>query len=489
MTRIRTIPHTRTGLLMLGSAVLLAACTETAGDGSAAPIVFRGSDPAPGVTSAAPVVASAETTDGRGIADRGTYQTIRVVDGDSVASVAQRAGLPAGELAAYNGLPDGYNPVAGEELVLPPRADRYATAPAAAPAGTDGWSLDLAQAAIDRAGQAPVQQDVLAPTAGVEPLPAAAPAATGAVAGNAVRHSVAPGETLYSIARSYNTPVTTLADWNSLGADFALSPGQVIEIPPAGDAGTVVASVPPVALPQSGTPAGADTALPGTGAGTLAPPPSSGDPLPDDITLAIDRPASPNLDQYRSDGSAEIASATEAAPVTSAPAPSASAQSAPAPAAAAPVAAAPEETAPAGTEVASLPPETATDAAPAPVSSNAVFVAPVDGPVLRGYAPTGGSNRNEGIDFSASAGTPVRAAGDGEVVLVSRSVGDLDTIVMVRHPNNLVTVYGRITGVTVARGETVSRGQNIGVVADRSEPSVQFQVRRGMQHTNPAEYL
>ncbi|QPH54354.1 M23 family metallopeptidase [Pontivivens ytuae] len=483
MTRIRMIPHTRSGLLMLGSALLLAACTET-GDGTVAPVVFRGSDPAPGVTSAAPVVASAGTVDGRGIIDRGSYQTIQVVEGDSVATVAQRAGLPEGELAAYNGLPAGYNPVAGEELVLPPRADRYASVAAGTPSSADGWSLDLAQAAIDRAGQAPVQQDVLAPTAGVEPLPAAAPAATGAVASNAVRHSVAPGETLYSIARSYNTPVTALADWNSLGADFALSPGQVIEIPPAGATGTVVASVPPVALPQSTTPVGADTPLPGSGAGALTPPPSSAEPLPDDITLAVERPASPNLDQYRSGAGTEVATATEAAPVTSSPAPAA-------PATAAPVAAAPAATAPVETEVASLPPGTATDAesAPAPVASNAVFVPPVDGPVLRGYAPTGGANRNEGIDFAAAAGTSVRAAGDGEVVLVSRSVGDLDTIVMVRHPNNLVTVYGRITGVTVARGDSVSRGQSIGVVADRSEPSVQFQVRRGMQHTNPAEYL
>ena len=68
-------------------------------------------------------------------------------------------------------------------------------------------------------------------------------------------------------------------------------------------------------------------------------------------------------------------------------------------------------------------------------------------------------------------------------------MGDLDTIVMVRHPNNLVTVYGRITGVNVVRGDSISQGQQLGTVAERADPSVQFQVRRGMQHTNPAEYL
>jgi len=127
--------------------------------------------------------------------------------------------------------------------------------------------------------------------------------------------------------------------------------------------------------------------------------------------------------------------------------------------------------------------------APAPVAaSNAPFVSPVSGSIARGYQPTG-RNKNEGLDYATTAGATVVAADDGTVALVSDSLGGLGTIVLIRHSNDLMTVYGRVTDVTVAKGDSVSQGQSIGKVAPADTPIMHFEVRVGTESVDPTRYL
>ncbi len=127
--------------------------------------------------------------------------------------------------------------------------------------------------------------------------------------------------------------------------------------------------------------------------------------------------------------------------------------------------------------------------APAPsVNSNAPFVSPVSGTIARGYQPTG-RNKNEGLDYATAAGANVVAAGEGTVALVSDSLGGLGTIVLIRHSNDLMTVYGRVTDVSVAKGDTVRQGQSIGKVAPADSPIMHFEVRVGTESVDPTRYL
>jgi len=126
---------------------------------------------------------------------------------------------------------------------------------------------------------------------------------------------------------------------------------------------------------------------------------------------------------------------------------------------------------------------------PAPAAtSNAPFVTPVSGSVARGYQPTG-RNKNEGLDYATAAGATVRAAGEGTVALVSDSLGGLGTIVLIRHSSDLMTVYGRVNDVSVAKGDSVRQGQSIGKVAPADSPIMHFEVRVGTESVNPAQYL
>lgn len=130
-------------------------------------------------------------------------------------------------------------------------------------------------------------------------------------------------------------------------------------------------------------------------------------------------------------------------------------------------------------------------AAPKPSTTPASsrFQKPVEGPVARPYSPQPGAKKNDGIDFAVPAGTAVKVAEDGTVALVSESLGGLGTIVLVRHANELMTIYGRISNVTVKKGDVVKRGQVIGVVATADNPMMHFEVRKGTESVDPTPYL
>jgi murein DD-endopeptidase MepM/ murein hydrolase activator NlpD len=65
----------------------------------------------------------------------------------------------------------------------------------------------------------------------------------------------------------------------------------------------------------------------------------------------------------------------------------------------------------------------------------------------------------------------------------------LGIILLVRHPGDYLTVYGRIDNVTVGKGDIVSQGQRIGVVASNSSPRMHFEVRKGAESLNPERFF
>lgn len=80
----------------------------------------------------------------------------------------------------------------------------------------------------------------------------------------------------------------------------------------------------------------------------------------------------------------------------------------------------------------------------------------------------GGKQGHNGADFRADIGTPVLAAERG----VIEAVGDTDTgcrgasygkWVLIRHPNNLSTLYAHLSAVSAVFGQKVARGERIGL--------------------------
>ncbi len=117
-------------------------------------------------------------------------------------------------------------------------------------------------------------------------------------------------------------------------------------------------------------------------------------------------------------------------------------------------------------------------------SSDARFSRPVEGSIIRAYAP----GRNEGIDIGAPAGTNVKAADAGSVAAVTNNTSGV-AIVVIKHSDGLLTVYTNIDSLTVSKGDTVTRGQTIGKVRAGDPSYLHFEVRRGLQSVDPADYL
>jgi len=98
--------------------------------------------------------------------------------------------------------------------------------------------------------------------------------------------------------------------------------------------------------------------------------------------------------------------------------------------------------------------------------------APVDGEVLAGYSmeclsynqTTRDWRVHGGMDFGAEAGTPVKAAADGEVYTVYDDA-QMGMTVVVRHDGGYTTHYASLAeNVTVSAGDKVTLGQTIGYV-------------------------
>jgi murein DD-endopeptidase MepM/ murein hydrolase activator NlpD len=117
-------------------------------------------------------------------------------------------------------------------------------------------------------------------------------------------------------------------------------------------------------------------------------------------------------------------------------------------------------------------------------ASSAQMVMPVPGSIIRAYAP----GRNEGIDIGAPAGTEVRAAAAGTVAAITTNTEGIQ-ILVIRHAGDLLTVYTHLDGLTVARGTQVAQGQVVGRVRAGDPSFLHFEVRRGMQSLDPADFL
>lgn len=118
------------------------------------------------------------------------------------------------------------------------------------------------------------------------------------------------------------------------------------------------------------------------------------------------------------------------------------------------------------------------------VASSSKMTMPVAGSIIRPYS----KGKNEGIDISAAAGTTVKAADAGTVAAITKNT-EQTPIIVIRHAGNLLTVYAGVDAITVKKGDKVTRGQSIAKLKASSSPFLHFEVRKGVESTDPAPFL
>jgi murein DD-endopeptidase MepM/ murein hydrolase activator NlpD len=103
----------------------------------------------------------------------------------------------------------------------------------------------------------------------------------------------------------------------------------------------------------------------------------------------------------------------------------------------------------------------------------------------------GGHRKHLGLDISAPAGTPVLSMASGEVVRAERSPS-YGNVVYVDHGEGVVTRYAHQERLSVARGDKVVRGQQLGTVGSTGRstgPHLHLEVQVDGKAVDPHEFL
>jgi murein DD-endopeptidase MepM/ murein hydrolase activator NlpD len=122
--------------------------------------------------------------------------------------------------------------------------------------------------------------------------------------------------------------------------------------------------------------------------------------------------------------------------------------------------------------------------------------APVDGPVGSGFGfradpISGRAALHTGLDFSAEAGTPIRAAAGGVVVATDWHPA-YGNVLEIDHGNRLSTLYAHTSKILVSPGAIVKRGQVVAEVGNSGRstgPHLHFEVLLEGVPQDPARFL
>jgi murein DD-endopeptidase MepM/ murein hydrolase activator NlpD len=325
--------------------------------------------------------------------------------------------------------------------------------------------------------------------------------------------TVAPGETVDSIARKHGVPASAIVQTNNLASSTAIRPGQRLVIPryvssaaPQASMQPHVAAIQPVAAPAP-----------------VAPRASAGDHVhvvqPGESLIGLSRRYNVPLatlakanhvevyhkvamgDRITIPGVARqqvLQRPPQAHPQTQV------ATAAPAlPPPAQPVVQQPRVVAPAIAKVQTVPAETARVATEAPAPESVVkqaeatgampsFRWPVKGRIIAGFGPGSNGTTNDGINLAVPEGTPVKAAEDGVVAYAGNELKGYGNLVLVRHSNGYVSAYANASELLVKRGDSVKRGQTIahaGQTGNVTSPQLHFEIRKGSTPVDPTKYL
>ena len=100
--------------------------------------------------------------------------------------------------------------------------------------------------------------------------------------------------------------------------------------------------------------------------------------------------------------------------------------------------------------------------------------------------------RHKGIDIAADDGDKVYAAAPGEVLYSSSSLKGYGNVVILRHDNEITSLYAHNSKLLVKKGQRVRTGQviaRVGSTGRSTGPHVHFEIRKKHRALNPRKIL
>jgi lipoprotein NlpD len=114
---------------------------------------------------------------------------------------------------------------------------------------------------------------------------------------------------------------------------------------------------------------------------------------------------------------------------------------------------------------------------------------PGKGPLIGSFVA--GDQTRQGIDIGGTAGDPVLAAADGEVVYSGNGLLGYGELIIVKHNASFLSAYGHNRKRLVQEGERIKAGQQIAEMGSSASArdEVHFEIRKNGKPVNPIDYL
>lgn len=310
------------------------------------------------------------------------------------------------------------------------------------------------------------------------------------------------GDTVGDVAGRIGMPVAELARFNGLQPNDSLRDGEVLALPRSvgGGSNVDIASIAGTAIDEAPDTGSVQTTALAPAQPAPAPVPAGPEPIRHKVKRGETAYTISRLYQVSVESLAEWNGLGSdftvredqylLIPVKDQSAPRAAAPAATATAVTQPGQGSPTPTPPSATQP--LPDEQVAAATPAPDvtaeaptnTGSSALALPVSGSIIRPYK----KGKNEGIDIAAPPGTSVTAAEAGTVAAITADA-DQVPIIVVKHNNDLLTVYANVETITVKKGDRVRRGQKIASLRGGDNAYVHFEVRQGFESVDPEPYL
>ena len=120
------------------------------------------------------------------------------------------------------------------------------------------------------------------------------------------------------------------------------------------------------------------------------------------------------------------------------------------------------------------------------------FRKPVEGLVIGQFGPQRDGTVNEGLTISVPKGTAIKAAENGVVAYVGDELPGFGNLILIRHAEEYVTAYAHADEIMVKKCDVVKRGQTIataGATGDASQPQLHFEIRKNAKPVDPSPLL
>lgn len=127
-----------------------------------------------------------------------------------------------------------------------------------------------------------------------------------------------------------------------------------------------------------------------------------------------------------------------------------------------------------------------------PVMSGVVFLAnPTRGGVITSNFGYRDSGKHNGLDIGAPTGTPIGAACDGVVTYVGYN-GAYGNMVIIKHGDELETIYAHASELLATVGKQVKKGEviaKVGSTGRSTGPHLHFELRNNGEAINPNAFI